>query len=120
MISIAAGCCAGILAVESWRGIVVYALANVLFSGVQLAAFKFDSSPYFDTPLQFWSEGIASGLLVAAAPKASSVVRRRSFVDRSSFVVCRLVVFLRLVVVRRLSQSFILFWALLFNIIHVY
>jgi hypothetical protein len=59
-----AGCCAGTLAIESWKGFIVYLLANVLFSALQFATFRFKSDEYFDTTIHFFTDGLFSGLLV--------------------------------------------------------
>ena len=115
-VAILAGAASGIMGIEGIAGFVTFFASSMVLSLGMYLKMNSNPKPYFKTGSDVWTEGIGQALMVCHhrgdawhIPAASTPLARIPTAAPCSLLTGRMP-----------AQSYVMFWTLFFDIVHIY
>ena len=115
-VAIVSGCAAGIMGLTGIIGFLTFFLTTFILSVMMYVKMGMQPKPYFKKAEEVWTEGVMQALMVRARRRASRASPSPAASPHGSARPCRL----SPVATCCVHQSYILFWTLFYDIVHIY
>ena len=114
-VAILAGAASGIMGIQGIAGFVAFFASSMVLSLGMYLKMEANPKPYFKTGSDVWTEGIGQALMVCRHRGDAWHILLRALIARIPATVS-----VPLFTVRLPAQSYVMFWTLFFDIVHIY